>query len=224
MRILCPFTAAINIHRTLLSASVHCPSLFQEGNVSRGEAVISNFVYAKVPSNSIIHTFLSALAAMPLISRVINPKPPLSNLRLSFSTQLIRPFGNGGQRFASSKNTSDEQVIFSGIQPTGVPHLGNYLGALKQWVHLQETSPPTTKLLFSIVDLHAITIPQDQVQLRRWKRESLATLLAVGLKSERSVLFYQSAVSERRGRGEIMANGRIGQAAFRTNVDSELYG
>lgn len=87
-------------------------------------------------------------------------------------------------------------MIFSGIQPTGVPHLGNYLGALQQWVKLQDTASPGTKLLYSIVDLHAITTPQDPLQLKQWKREGIATLLAIGLDPERSILFYQSSVSE----------------------------
>jgi len=86
------------------------------------------------------------------------------------------------------------KVIFSGIQPTGVPHLGNYLGALRQWVQLQDTTAPDTKLLFSIVDLHALTVRQDRVQLQRWKRETLATLLAVGLDPKRSIIFFQSEV------------------------------
>ena len=87
------------------------------------------------------------------------------------------------------------EVIFSGIQPTGVPHLGNWLGALQPWVRLQDSSPPGTKLIFSIVDLHALTVRQDAEQLRQWKRETLATLLAVGLDPERCTIFYQSAVS-----------------------------
>lgn len=86
-------------------------------------------------------------------------------------------------------------VIFSGIQPTGVPHLGNYLGALRQWVKLQDEAEPGTKLLFSIVDLHALTVPQDAQQLRKWRREAFATLLAVGLDPKRSTIFYQSSVS-----------------------------
>ena len=89
---------------------------------------------------------------------------------------------------------SSQDVIFSGIQPTGVPHLGNYLGALQQWVKLQNEATPKTQLLFSIVDLHAITMHQDAEQLRKWKRETLATLLAVGLDPERSTIFYQSDV------------------------------
>lgn len=96
------------------------------------------------------------------------------------------------QRLYSS--TTQEQVIFSGIQPTGIPHLGNYLGALQQWVRMQNNAPESTKLYYSIVDLHAITFPQDGPQLRRRKRETLATLLAVGLNPERSTIFYQSAV------------------------------
>jgi hypothetical protein len=89
---------------------------------------------------------------------------------------------------------SSDQVIFSGIQPTGIPHLGNYLGALQQWVKLQDTAASKTKLLFSIVDLHAITIPQDSKRLKQWKRETLAIILAAGLNPERSILFYQSSV------------------------------
>jgi len=85
-------------------------------------------------------------------------------------------------------------VIFSGIQPTGVPHLGNYVGALRQWVQLQRTQPDA-KLIYSIVDLHAITMPQPPEQLRRRKREALAALLAIGIDPERATLFYQSSVS-----------------------------
>ena len=97
-----------------------------------------------------------------------------------------------GRRTNSSLSRSN--VIFSGIQPTGVPHLGNYLGALRQWSRLQNEATPATKLIFSIVDLHAITTRQDADQLRRWKRETLATLLASGLDPGRCTIFYQSTV------------------------------
>ncbi|KAH8889539.1 tryptophanyl-tRNA synthetase [Thozetella sp. PMI_491] len=86
------------------------------------------------------------------------------------------------------------KVVFSGIQPTGVPHLGNYLGALQQWRKLQDEAAPDTKLLFSIVDLHAITVPRPRGQLKQSKRELLAALLAVGLDPARSIIFYQSSV------------------------------
>ena len=105
------------------------------------------------------------------------------------STYLLdRPM----QRLHTSHMT--DHVIFSGIQPTGVPHLGNYLGALEPWARLQTEALPSTRLIYSIVDLHAITNAQDAEQLRTWKRETLATLLAVGLDPDRSTIFYQSGV------------------------------
>ncbi|OJD38893.1 tryptophan-trna ligase [Diplodia corticola] len=95
---------------------------------------------------------------------------------------------------SSSASPSRPGVIFSGIQPTGIPHLGNYLGALQQWVKLQNDAVPSTTLIFSIVDLHAITLRQDPRQLRQWRKEMLAALLAVGLDPKRSIIFNQSAV------------------------------
>ncbi|KAL9122987.1 MAG: hypothetical protein Q9187_000471 [Circinaria calcarea] len=94
----------------------------------------------------------------------------------------------------SSLTGSTNPVIFSGIQPTGIPHLGNYLGALQQWVRLQDSVSPSTKLLFSVVDLHAITIRQEREHLRKWKTKTLAALLAVGLDPRRSTIFFQSDV------------------------------
>lgn len=87
------------------------------------------------------------------------------------------------------------RVVFSGIQPTGVPHLGNYAGALRQWVRLQHHEPSTTKLIYSIVDLHAITTPQSPERLRQWRREALISLLAIGIDPDRCILFHQSSVS-----------------------------
>ncbi|XP_041663279.1 tryptophan--tRNA ligase, mitochondrial isoform X2 [Cheilinus undulatus] len=83
--------------------------------------------------------------------------------------------------------------VFSGIQPTGVPHLGNYLGALENWVALQNQYP---SVLYSIVDLHAITQPQDPTQLRSSILDMTANLLACGIDPERVILFQQSQVSE----------------------------
>ena len=90
-----------------------------------------------------------------------------------------------------------ERVIFSGIQPTGVPHLGNYLGALQQWVQLQKEPPSNTRLYYCVVDLHAITAPQNTKQLWKWRRETLAALLAVGLDPNRCTIFFQSSVGRR---------------------------
>lgn len=89
------------------------------------------------------------------------------------------------------------RIVFSGIQPTGTPHLGNYLGALANWARLQDPDPVTgTSSLnyYSIVDLHAITMPQDPATLRQAKLDVAATLLACGVDPKRSVLFEQSRV------------------------------
>lgn len=81
-----------------------------------------------------------------------------------------------------------KKVIFSGIQPTGVFTLGNYLGAIKNWKELQENY----NCLFSVVDLHAITVRQDSAALRKQTMDSVALLLACGIDPEKSVLFLQS--------------------------------
>ncbi len=83
------------------------------------------------------------------------------------------------------------QRIFSGIQPTGIPHLGNYLGAIRNWVALQQDHD----CLFCLVDLHAITVWQDPATLRRQTRAQQAVLLAAGIDPVRHILFNQSAVS-----------------------------
>eukprot|EP00794_Sanderia_malayensis_P000243 gene243-860_t len=83
--------------------------------------------------------------------------------------------------------------IFSGIQPTGVPHLGNYLGALKNWVSLQNEKD---QVLFSIVDLHALTMPQDADILRENIKITAASLLSCGLNPQKSIIFQQSKVPE----------------------------
>ncbi|CZT21436.1 related to mitochondrial tryptophanyl-tRNA synthetase [Ramularia collo-cygni] len=98
------------------------------------------------------------------------------------------------RRVLSSGCEARNKTIFSGIQPTGVPHLGNYLGALREWVKLQNQAEPSTRLIYSLVDLHAITIRQQPNQLRQWRKESLAMLLAIGLDPRRSTLFHQSDV------------------------------
>ncbi len=80
--------------------------------------------------------------------------------------------------------------IFSGIQPTGVPHLGNYLGAVRNWVRLQHEM----ESIYCVVDLHAITQPQDPASLAKQTRELAASLLACGIDPGKSLLFHQSAV------------------------------
>ncbi|MFJ5560160.1 tryptophan--tRNA ligase [Streptomyces sp. NPDC093250] len=88
---------------------------------------------------------------------------------------------------------TDRPRVLSGIQPTaGSFHLGNYLGAVRQWVALQETHDA----FYMVVDLHAITLPQDPQQLRANTRLAAAQLLAAGLDPDRCTLFVQSHVPE----------------------------
>lgn len=88
---------------------------------------------------------------------------------------------------------SDRPRVLSGIQPTaGLFHLGNYLGAVRQWVALQESHDA----FYMVVDLHAITVPQDPADLRANTRLATAQLLAAGLEPDRCTLFVQSHVPE----------------------------
>src|SRR5690242_1323477 len=83
--------------------------------------------------------------------------------------------------------------IFSGIQPTGSKHLGNYIGAIRQYVEGQDRGDPA---IYCIVDLHAITVPWDPATLRASVYDTTAILLAAGLDPERCILFRQSDVRE----------------------------
>ena len=80
------------------------------------------------------------------------------------------------------------KIVFSGIQPSGNLHIGNYIGAIKQWVKLQDS----TESIFCIVDLHAITVPQDPAQLKEKVLEVAALYLACGIDPQKAHIFIQS--------------------------------
>jgi len=82
------------------------------------------------------------------------------------------------------------QRVFSGIQPSGIPTLGNYLGAIRNWVALQDGN----ECLYCVVDLHALTTWQEPAQLRARTREMAASIIASGVDPKKHVLFHQSAV------------------------------
>ncbi|GLU90711.1 MULTISPECIES: tryptophan--tRNA ligase [Agromyces] len=87
--------------------------------------------------------------------------------------------------------STERPVVFSGMQPSSDSlHLGNYLGALVNWVALQDTVDP----IYCVVDLHAITVSQDPAKLRESSRRTAAQYLAAGIDPERSTLFVQSQV------------------------------
>ncbi|HZN96153.1 MAG TPA: tryptophan--tRNA ligase, partial [Gemmatimonadales bacterium] len=82
--------------------------------------------------------------------------------------------------------------IFSGVQPTGDLHIGNWLGAVRNWVALQDQFD----CLYCVVDLHAVTIPYDVFTLAERTRDVAIGLLAAGIDPDRSILFVQSAVHQ----------------------------
>uniref|UniRef100_A0A8H7XZN9 Tryptophan--tRNA ligase, mitochondrial n=1 Tax=Psilocybe cubensis TaxID=181762 RepID=A0A8H7XZN9_PSICU len=86
---------------------------------------------------------------------------------------------------------SKGRVIFSGIQPTGIVHLGNYFGALSNWVKLQNEAGPEDDVIFSIVGWHALTLPQNPKSLSASRADMFATLLAFGIDPRKSVVFHQ---------------------------------
>ena len=98
---------------------------------------------------------------------------------------------SSGDATAGTKGNSKGR-IFSGVQPTGNLHLGNYLGAIRNWAALQDSF----ESIYCVVDLHAITVAQDPDQLRQSTREVAASLIAAGISPERAIIFNQSRVSQ----------------------------
>lgn len=95
-------------------------------------------------------------------------------------------------RAAKPTSKRERERVFSGIQPSGTPHLGNYLGAIRHWVAEQDIFDN----IYCVVDMHALTVPQNPTELRENVRQLAATLLACGLDPKRSALFVQSHVHE----------------------------
>lgn len=85
----------------------------------------------------------------------------------------------------------DKKIIFSGMQPSGFPSLGNYVGAIKNWAALQEEY----NCLYCIVDMHAITVRQDPQELRKRSRDLLTLYIAAGLDPKKNVIYMQSHVA-----------------------------
>ena len=84
--------------------------------------------------------------------------------------------------------------IMSGIQPTGEVHIGNYLGAIKNWVNLSQICTNNNKMIISIVDLHAMTVPNKPSILRKNNFNMATTLLACGIDPSKVTLYWQSQV------------------------------
>ena len=128
--------------------------------------------------------------------------------------------------FCTAKNVQGAKMILSGIQPTGTPHIGNYLGALRKWVALQDVSHNAgNRNLYFLADLHALTVPQDPKLLNQNIYDMTASLLACGLDPNKSTIFQQSDVA---GHAELtwilMCYASMGQlnrmTQFKTKADS----
>ncbi len=111
------------------------------------------------------------------------------------------------------ENSEAKKVIFSGIQPSGDLTIGNYLGAIKNWVKLQDEY----NCYFCVVDLHAITVPQKPADLRRRTLELLSIYLACGIDPEKNTLFIQSHVpAHSEGAWLLTCNSYIGELSRMT--------
>lgn len=96
-----------------------------------------------------------------------------------------------------SARIKPNSTVFSMIQPTGVFHVGNYLGAVRSWVDLQESCPADTELIFGVADLHALTVPKDDPStLRFCRRQAVASMIATGIDPDRCIVYQQSHVAE----------------------------
>src|SRR4051812_25507946 len=103
---------------------------------------------------------------------------------------------------SAAAGARDLPRVLSGIQPTADSfHLGNYLGAVRQWVALQDTHDA----FYCVVDLHAITVPFDPAELRQRTRVAAAQLLAAGLDPDKCTLFVQSHIEEHAQLGWVMS-------------------
>lgn len=96
--------------------------------------------------------------------------------------------------FRHVPDVSKIRVVLSGIQPSGTPHIGNLLGALRPWNSLVQRLPATSTALFEVADLHALDIHHASRDMRLRRRKTLAAILATGLDPERCIMFYQSSV------------------------------
>ena len=143
------------------------------------------------------------------------------------------------QRSISTKPVR-ARTIFSGIQPTGIPHvrfffrlaklsnlslfpqLGNYFGALANWVRLQDAAVPEDKLFFSVVGWHALTLPQEPKALLEARTTMIALILASGVDPRRSIIFHQDEVKAILLLGILAHAHPTGSKPCRAGMDSEL--
>lgn len=110
------------------------------------------------------------------------------------------------------------------LTPQLSPQLGNYFGALANWVRLQDAAAPEDKLFFSVVGWHALTLPQDPKALLEARTTMIALILASGVDPRRSIVFHQDEVNTRLGRQTTRAlTLSTGSKSHRAGMDPELH-
>ena len=151
---------------------------------------------------TICYGCLRALRLQPKVKGKSRSRPCVNSQTSEASISPSSPFSTQTPKKQEEQSYTEKPkkykyslALFSGIQPTGTPHIGNYLGALRQWVEIQNHFPSYAKILFSIVDLHSLTAPISPEARKRYRDETVAALLASGIDLERAVVFRQSAVS-----------------------------
>ena len=120
------------------------------------------------------------LAVAARCARALVPRAP-----------VVRPLTTLQEAAAPADGPPPRERVLSGVQPTGTLHLGNYLGAIRQWVQFQHEYDS----LFCVVDLHAITAPHDPKKLQQETLDAAALYIAAGIDPETSPIFVQSHVS-----------------------------
>lgn len=128
-----------------------------------------------------------------------------TKMMMSVSRQNWKRIGTQIRYASTVKTTSfdpkelmipEDSTVFSMIQPTGKFHLGNYLGAIRVWKDLCENAPKSSRVIYGVADLHAMTIPKSAKELRKYRYEAIASILASGVNSDKAIIYHQSAVAE----------------------------
>lgn len=109
------------------------------------------------------------------------------------TTSSVRAFSTSA---ASRLHVPSGSTVFSLVQPTGRIHLGNYLGAIKNWKLLTNANTQNTQFIFGTADAHALTVPLDPQLLRQRRYEAIASILAGGVDAEKCILYHQSSVMQ----------------------------
>ncbi|PAV60872.1 hypothetical protein WR25_02283 [Diploscapter pachys] len=189
-----------------LQAKPTLPSVVQVLDLSRKTKPLGNSLWTPVLLG--LHTGalsefvlllrlrLSSLSAMPIRLRAASNRSPLQPIIRQLSSKSDKaPLC--GSPVSYVQRVHFPPIYFSGIQPTGTPHIGNYLGFIRPWVQLQQTLPKDTRMILSVVDQHAIsTGPKNREQFRCDIRRMISSLLACGVDPKRCLLFRQSDLPE----------------------------